>query len=146
MEQECQFAAYEACHNPGGGPDSSPALGDVYSHNSCDEPEGVTGGLRLPGDLCKCNACVKTFWDGKWTVTLQGNCGLGSAINYNNVVFSVSGSEMTVTASVAGKEVTYNGTMDCDKSFEITGTLVTEIGAGLVFQRNGNLELASSSH
>ena len=130
VQQECQFAAYEACHNPVGGPNASPALGDVYSHNSCDEPEGVVEVCECQ-EICANAACVKTFWDGKWSVTLQGNCGLGTAINYNNVVFSVTGNNMTVTASVAGKEVTYNGTMDCDKSFEITGTLVTEIGAGL---------------
>jgi hypothetical protein len=124
-EDQCTPDYYEACYNPSPAPGQTDALGDVFMFNSCDEPQNVTKVCECQ-EICNNNACVKTFWDGKWTVSLSGSCALGSAIQYTNVTFDVGADDVVVTANVGGKNVTYNGTMDCDKNFQVTGTLTQE--------------------
>lgn len=146
VEANCTPGTYEACHNPSEAPNATDALGNVFSFNSCDEPEGIVEVCACQ-EICNNNACVKTFWDGKWTVSLSGSCALGSAINYTNVTFDVNGEEMVVKANVGGKEVIYNGTMDCSKSFTVTGSLTSEtLGITVTATESWNCQFDSLTH
>ena len=122
---QCEYNAYTECHNPI--PTQPSTAGNVYNFDSCEVPTNVAKVCECQ-EICWNAGCVKSFWDGNWVVTLTGSCALGQAINYTGVTFEVSGESVTVQANVGGDVVTYTGTMDCSKTFVVTGSLTTIIG------------------
>ena len=140
----CEGPTYEVCHNPSSNPGALVSAGDVYLFNSCGEPLQVVETCACE-EMCNNKNCIKTFWDGTWTVNLSGGCGLGSPLPYTNVIFDVSGENMNVEATVAGKQVSYTGTMDCDQIFAIEGSLTTDglLGGEMTITESWDAQLIS---